>query len=65
MFNFSVVFHGLFSLCFTIVQLITVPATGLIDYFGHPRGVQAILLCKERFDNASALQHDLQLSAQG
>ena len=54
-----------FSFCFTIVELIAVPATGFVDCFGHSRAVQVILIYKERFDKTCVLQHDLQFSTEG
>jgi len=44
------------SFCFANVKFIAVPATGFVDYFGHLRAVQAILVWKERFSTACVLE---------
>jgi hypothetical protein len=61
MITFSQGFEMESSFCFANVKLIAGPATGFVDYFGLARAVQAILVWKERFDTACALEFDLEV----
>ena len=40
------------SFCFTDVEIIAVQATGFVNYFRFFRTIQAVLVWKERFDEA-------------
>ena len=45
------------SLCFTDVKIIAIPATSFVNDFRLLRTIQAVLVRKERFDAASVLKN--------
>ena len=49
------------SFCFTDLEIIAIPATGLVNYLRFLRTIQAVLVWKERFDAAIILKNYLEV----